>query len=213
MTPIFDPSAQHTDVSAKIVAALERLSHAFRSLLWNEAKTHGLSPIQIQFLVYLLYHESALCRVSHLAREFQLTQPTVSDAVRALEAKGLVTKEPWPGDRRILTIKLTPQGRTLAQHLSGWADVVKPHVERLTPDEQQQLMLTLMRLIASLQEAGIVSLTRMCLMCRFFEPNAASDSTTPYYCRLLEKPLSTAELRFDCPEQEPVVAQAAHSSN
>lgn len=203
MTPLFDPTAQHTDVSAKIVAALERLSHVFRSLLWNEAKTHGLSPIQIQFLVYLLHHErSTLCRVSHLAREFQLTQPTVSDAVRALEAKGLVTKEPWPDDRRISTIKLTPQGRELAQHLSGWADVVKPHVERLAPDEQQQLMLALMRLIASLQEAGIVSLTRMCLTCRFFEPNAATDSTTPYYCRLLEKPLSTAELRFDCPEQE-----------
>lgn len=203
MTPIFDPTAQHTDVGAKIVAALERLSHVFRSLLWNEAKAHGLSPIQIQFLVYLLHHESTLCRVSHLAREFLLTQPTVSDAVRSLEDKGLVTKEAWPDDRRISTLKLTPKGRQLAEHLSGWAEVVKPHVERLAPGEQQQLMLALMRLIASLQEAGIVSLTRMCLTCRFFEPNAVSGSTTPYYCRLLEKPLSTTELRFDCPEQEP----------
>ncbi len=210
MGSIFQPATQHEDVEAKIIAGMERLCQVFRWLLWNEAKAHKLSPIQIQFLVYLLFHDQSLCRVSQLAREFRLTQPTVSDAVAALEAKGLVTKEPWPNDRRVTTLRLTPAGRELATHLAEWANVLRPHVEEaLTPEERQQFMLALMRLIASLQEAGIISIARMCLTCRFFQPNHMPDSATPHYCRLLEKPLSNAELRLDCPDQEPVQATPA----
>ncbi len=211
MGHVFDPAAQHGEVSTKIIAGLERLSHVFRWLLWNEAKVHGLSPIQIQTLVYLLYHDDRLCRVSQLAKEFQLTQPTVSDAVGTLEAKGLVTKQPWSEDRRVSTLQLTPEGRKLAEHLSKWADVLMPHVEQLSPKEQQQFMLTLMRLIASLQRAGIISIARMCLTCRFFQPDYEPDSPAPHYCRLLEKPLSNAELRLDCPDQELAVSAAASS--
>lgn len=52
----FDLSHQNLTVDSKIVAALERISQAFRVLLWNESKELSLSPIQIQVLIFLLYH-------------------------------------------------------------------------------------------------------------------------------------------------------------
>lgn len=48
---IFDPKNQIKDVSSKIVAGLERISEAFKVLLWEKAKALGLSPIQIQILI------------------------------------------------------------------------------------------------------------------------------------------------------------------
>ena len=124
MGSVFDLSAQHDDVDAKIVAALERLSQVFRVRLREEAWACDLSPTQAQFLIYLLYHDVELRRVSQLAREFDLTQATVSDAVASLETKKLIQREQWPEDRRVLTLRLTPDGEKLATTLSTWADPV-----------------------------------------------------------------------------------------
>ncbi len=205
MNSVFDPSQQQQDVASKIVVALERLCQAFRVLLWEKAKVHNLSPIQIQFLVYLLYHSPELCRASQLAREFGLTQATVSDAITALEGKALVGREPWRGDRRVSTLRLTPTGQELAVRLSTWADAIAESVFSFRPEEQEAILRFLMQLIESLQRAGIISIARMCITCRFFQPNADPGSESPHYCRLINKPLANAELRVDCPDHEPAV--------
>ena len=74
MGSVFDPSGQHNNVDARIVATLERLSQVFRVRLREEARQRNLSPIQAQLLIYLLHHDVELRRVSQLAREFDLTQ-------------------------------------------------------------------------------------------------------------------------------------------
>lgn len=205
MSSVFDPSRQQQDTASKIVIALERLCQAFRVLLWEEAKVHHLSPIQIQFLVYLLYHLPELCRISQLAREFGLTQATVSDAIAALEEKALVGREPWHEDRRVSTLRLTPLGQELALKLSTWADVINQCVSSFPSEEQKAVLRFLMRLIESLQRAGIISVARMCITCRFFQPNVAPNSDSPHFCRLINKPLADSELRMDCPDHEPAV--------
>ncbi|MDQ7028301.1 MAG: MarR family transcriptional regulator [Ardenticatenia bacterium] len=203
MDSIFNPETQHQDVGAKVVAALERLTHLLRHLVWNEAKAHGLSPIQVHVLISLLVHEPARCRISQLAREFQVTQPTVSDAVASLVAKGLVVKRPFPADRRAALLELTPAGRKLAEHLAEWGHVLKTHVDALPAEMRHELMIGLMELIASLQRAGLIEVARMCLTCRFFQPNRFPSRETPHYCLLIERPLAVTHLRLDCPEQEP----------
>ena len=44
-------------VNHKITQALERISKAFRVLLWEESKKHGISPIQIQLLIFCSSHK------------------------------------------------------------------------------------------------------------------------------------------------------------
>jgi len=108
---IFDITFQNTDTVSKIVVGLERISEAFRALLWEYAKTIGLSPIQIQILIFVAYHREQLCTVSHLAKEFNLTKPTISDAVKALEKKGMISKHKTLVDSRSYFIALTEEGK------------------------------------------------------------------------------------------------------
>ena len=61
----------------------------------------GLSPLQVQLLIFLLYHpDRRKCKVGHLAAEFKMARATVSDAVKALLTKGLVEAEPDLADQR-----------------------------------------------------------------------------------------------------------------
>jgi DNA-binding MarR family transcriptional regulator len=199
---VFELPSQHGDVDSKIVVALERLGQVFRILLRGRAQEYGLSPIGAQFLVYLLHHDVELRRISQLAREFRLTQATVSEAVASLEAKGLVSREHWPEDRRVMTLRLSTEGELVATDLATWADTVKEHLDPYSSEEKEVVMRFLMRLIGSLQESGAISVARMCLTCRFFQRNAHQGTGSPHHCRLLDVPLGGSELRVDCPEYE-----------
>ena len=205
MGSVFDPSAQHDDVDAKVVAALERLSQVFRVRLREEAWERDLSPTQAQFLIYLLHHDVQLRRVSQLAREFDLTQATVSDAVASLETKELVKREEWPEDRRVVTLRLTPNGMNLATNLSRWADPIREHLKRFSPDEREAVMRFLIGLIGSLQTSGLITVARMCVTCKFFRQDIHPGEPSPHHCGLLNVPLGRADLRVDCPEHEPAV--------
>jgi DNA-binding MarR family transcriptional regulator len=200
---VFDLSAQHDDVDAKIIAALERLSQVFRVRLREEAWERDLSPTQARFLIYLHYHDVELRRVSQLAREFDLTQATVSDAVASLETKKLIQREQWPEDRRIVTLRLTPDGEKLATTLSGWADPIGEHLQPFSPDDREAVMHFLIGLIGSLQTSGLITVARMCVTCRFFRQDIHPGEPLPHHCALLDVPLGRADLRVDCPEHEP----------
>ena len=201
MASVFDVEAQHGDVDSKITAALERVSQALRVLMWDQTKTHGLSPIQVQFLVYLKHHAEKDRRVSVLAQAFDLTQATVSDAVSTLETKGYLERRTWAQDRRMSVLGLTSEGKTLATELESWADMVRAQLMDFGPKAKLETMQTLMQLIESLQAAGVITVARMCRTCRFFRPNH-HETGAPHHCALLDRPLAEADLRIDCPEHE-----------
>jgi len=204
---VFNPATQYQDVDAKIVAALERLAQVVRVLLRGEATEHGLSPIQVRILVHLLFRPAGHCHVGDLARQFDLTPATVSDAVSTLVAKGLVAKAPDPDDRRARILRLTADGEDLADDLAGWASVVrrvlKRHLDGHSEAEKVIVMRFLMDLIAALQAEGVITVARMCVTCRFFaKARYPDDAEAPHHCTLLDQPLHLHALRLDCPEHE-----------
>lgn len=200
MPGAFDLNEQQSDVDSKLTAGLERLSQALRVMLWDEAKREGLSPIQVQILVHLRYHTAEERRVGALAKRFDLTKPTISDAVKTLEAKGLVRRTIDPQDARASILKLTGAGATMTQEVERWAERAKTALAYLDSDAKQETLLLVMSLIEKLQDAGVITVARMCKTCRFLETNA--DTDTPFYCGLLEQPLRQPDLRVDCPEHE-----------
>jgi DNA-binding MarR family transcriptional regulator len=191
-----------TDLDEKLIAALERLAHVLRTLLWEEGVRSRLSPIQIQTLLYLASHSEELCRVGQLAQEFNLTPATMSDAVDALEEKGLVVRRPWPKDGRVVTLRLTAQGRRHAEKLSRWTEALQEQLAHFPAEEKARALGFLLKLIEALYRAGIITVARICLTCRFFRPYAHPDSPAPHHCALLDKPLAEGDLRVDCPEHE-----------
>lgn len=193
----FDPEQQHHDTTLKIIVALERISQAFRTMLWNESKTLSLNPIQIQVLIFLGYHSPDKRKVSYLAQEFNMTKATISDTVKALEQKGLIRKETEPHDTRSYIIHLTEKGQEILNQTSQFANAIQSPVDQLTENERQALLNQLFGIIYHLHKTGIISRQRMCLTCSNYAPGHAGHL---HYCRLLDTPLDPAELRIDCPE-------------
>ncbi|MBO6516968.1 MAG: winged helix-turn-helix transcriptional regulator [Bacteroidia bacterium] len=194
---VFDTKSQQSDVAAKIVVGLERISEAFRVLLWEHGKTSGLSPIQIQILIFIQYHSDNLCGVSYLAKEFNLSKPTVSDAVKSLQSKGYVTKEPSSSDSRSHIIMLTQEGRKIAKSVEGFALPIKDKIDQLNDEEQLDLLDHITKIVYRLNRSGIITVQRTCYACKYYE-----SSENGHYCNLLKSPLANSDIRIDCPEFE-----------
>lgn len=193
----FDLDYQNTSVESKIVASLERISQAFRVLLWQESKEYSLSPIQVQVLIFLLNHSEEKRKVSYLADEFNMTKATISDTIKSLEQKKLIKKEYDPGDTRSFVIHLTAKGKNIANKTALFAQQLLAPVEKLHIDDKQNLLLSLIEIIRHLNKAGIITIQRMCFTCSYYQ---TTHSGQKHFCKLLNQELQTTELRVDCPE-------------
>ncbi len=194
---VFDINEQNQSTSSKIVAGLERISEAFRVLLWEQAKAFGLSPIQIQILIFIRYHGPGLANVSHLAREFNVTKPTISDAVKALRQKELIKQQTSEHDRRAYTVILTPKGKKVISETERFAAPMKTIIEKLPLEEQSTFFSYLNKVIFNLNRTGVLTVQRMCFNCQFYR-----KKNTHHYCALMEIDLHDQDLRIDCPEYE-----------
>lgn len=197
----FDLLFQNSDIGSKIIAALERVSEAFRVQLWDKSKLHQLSPIQIQILIFLHFHSEEKCTLTYLAGEFNLTKATVSDAVKVLIRKNLVEKKVAVSDARSARLQLTVQGEEIARNSSTFAEIIKDAFKGMGMETKETLYAALCQVIYHLVNNGVIQFQRMCYYCRFLEKRIEGTSL---YCRLLEKPLNNSEIRIDCPEFEKI---------
>lgn len=200
MNSIFDPSFQNSDIASKIVFALERLSQVFKVNLWRENKKYGLSPLQLQILLFLHFQNDESKNVSQLALEFNVTKATISEAVRTLEKKAYLVKQRNPDDARNIMLKLTPKGEAVVPELSLFANEIRRYALGFDEQTQETLLIALLELINQLQENGHISMQRMCFSCQYF---VRQDDIFPYYCQLLNKQLKEVELRINCIEHKP----------
>lgn len=191
----FDLQHQQSDVASKIVVGLERVAEIFRVLLWNYAKDLNLSPIQIQILIFLKYHEEDRSTVSYLAQEFNLARPTISDAVAALQTKGLVDKIRSVKDSRSSSVRLTKEGEQSVRATECFANPFTQIVADLSETEKVAFWSVLSRIIYKANQEGLISVQRMCFNCKFYEPRKEKS-----YCHLLAKELRSQDIRIDCPE-------------
>lgn len=196
MSYSFDPKTQEKDLTSKLVVGLERFSEVFRVLLWEKAKESGLSPIQIQILLFLRFHDQSMANVSTLSIEFNMKKPTISDAVKALFAKGLIEKE-VAEDARAYTILLSKEGMSLTDSLQAFDNPLRDAIGSLDQTEKAALHSALAKTIFNLNQNGILQQQRMCFGCRFYE--SKSDQ---HYCHYIKKELREHEIRLDCNEYQ-----------
>lgn len=195
----FDLLHQSHDIDSKIIAALERVSQVFRVLLWNESKTHSLSPIQVQTLIFLLYHTEEKRKVSYLAQEFNLAKATISDTIKVLEQKGLIRKERELTDTRSFVLHLTDKGRDVAVQTALFTKEIQIPVAVLADHDKENLYVSLIGIIRHLYSAGLITIQRMCSTCIHYR---SEKEGTLHFCRLLNKELHPTEFQVDCPDHQ-----------
>jgi len=193
----FNLTKQNQKIESRIVVALERISEAFRVLLWNESKENSLSPIQIQILIFIQFHALEKCKVGYLADEFNMTKATISDSVRVLLTKEFVAKETDPIDTRSFSISLTDEGKKISQKASLFATSIEQPIEKLTQEQKEIMLNGLLKLIYDLYKSGIIAIQRMCFTCSYY-----NSENGIHYCNLLKTKLAESEIRVDCPEHE-----------
>ena len=193
----FHLTEQNQKIESRIVVALERISESFRVLLWNESKENSLSPIQIQILIFIYFHSLEKCKVGYLADEFNMTKATISDSVKVLLSKELVTKETDPIDTRSFSLSLTNEEKKIAKKSSLFASSIEQPIEKLTQEQKTIMLNGLLKLIYDLNKSGIITIQRMCFTCSNYQLEQGV-----HYCKLLKSKLAENELRVDCPEHE-----------
>ena len=181
----------------KIIQALERISKAFRVLLWEESKKYGISPIQIQILIFCLTHKQEMLKVSFLAKEFDLTKATVSDSVKVLLKKELIQKIPDTYDSRSYAIALTPKGRDIAKNINHFTKDLDTAVNSIGDVHKGGFLKSLLDIIHSLNKNEVISTQRMCLTCCHYD-----NKNGEHFCHFLNSKLHNNELQIDCPDHK-----------
>lgn len=194
---VFNLKSQQENLTSKIVVAFERISDAHRALLWNQAKVLGISPIQIQILIFVTYHQDKMCTVSHLAKEFNITKPTISDSVKVLAKKELIVKETVPTDTRSYIITITPKGKRLVNKVETFVNPFRSIINKLSDERQSELYDNLSKMLFDLQISNVLQVQRICYSCQHYTEAANEEKD---YCKFykieLDKP---DDIRVDCP--------------
>lgn len=196
----------------RIAAGLARISLLLRQHGWQAASARSLTPTQAQILAALASRPPRSLRLSALAELLALTLPTVSDAVAALDKKGLMRRRSDPADSRAALLELTARGRRAAEAASQWPDYLLSAVDGLPVPMQEQLLAALMAMVRSLQQQGRIPVARMCTNCLYFEPDRFPGAPEPHYCRFVNSAFGLRGFRIDCPDFQPAPAEAQESN-
>ena len=189
----FDPQHQSKNLDARITVALERISEAFRVMLWETGKKHKLSPIQVQLLIFLRYHEKGHCTITCLSEEFAMSKPTISEVVKTLGGKNLIQKVGAENDSRSFYIQLSPKGKDLAEALGGFSNQLCAQFKNSQEVHKEAFYQMLLSMMTGLRNDKIIKRQRMCPSCEHLSVKKNSS-----YCEKLTMDLSPHTYLVDC---------------
>lgn len=187
-------------VDDKILGSIERLGQAYRSFLQDLATRYGLTPLQVQVVTALGEGPPPLPYVGDIARELGITQPSASDAVAALEAKGYVSRVVDTHDRRRVALALTERGEELDRNLVRDRRAMREAIARVPDGERENLLTSMQQLLSSFAASGLLLHVRNCQTCRHLEVGETAEG---FRCGLVRESMASAELRINCVDHSP----------
>ena len=158
--------------TAKIVELVDRLSRIAHTLQFSD----GLNPAQWEALRFVAKANRTSCSPGALADFMGSTKGTVSQTLKALEAKGLIARSRCDGDKRAVRIALTEAGRDVLcrDPLSVISDAIAPFSET----EQADLVAGMEGLLAAVQLRQGIPEFGPCLECCHYKPEACSETNS-----------------------------------
>jgi DNA-binding MarR family transcriptional regulator len=195
--PYFDNNSE--PLSSRIATGLHKIGLAMKQQSWQQANDEGLSATQGQILAAIVTHGPLTG--SELSQRLGVTLPTISDSVRVLVEKKLLTKSADPRHARASLLRLSRKGAQLGSRARSWPEFMAAAVGDLTTEEQRAFFSGVVKMIRVLQDQGLVPVSGMCVTCTHFRPHVR-EGAEPHHCSLVDAPLANDQLRLDCPEHE-----------
>jgi MarR family transcriptional regulator, organic hydroperoxide resistance regulator len=130
----------------RIVEGIIYLVTESRRLSKDEASQYGVTPTQLSVLKLL--HEIGDLSLGTLSREIRAHNSTVTGIVDRMEAAGLVERDRSEEDRRVWIIRLTSQGKKVAERakVSPW-EILHSALAALPASDQERLTAILKKLV------------------------------------------------------------------
>lgn len=183
---------------------LVRVSQAVKRIALAEGERFGLTPAQVQTILFCLNTRTDVASIGHLAQSLATSHATAVGVVDGLVRRGYLRRRRGIQDRRVTIIALTDEGQRIGRQLEPWNSALKDAVERLPLDTQMLLTHGLRELKFDLFRLGHLHLNEPCNGCEHFAPNDQPGAPTPHFCRFFRRRLTTEEALQDCPKHSPI---------
>ena len=174
------------------------LMERFARILQNDAHHEGLKPTQWEALRYLARANRFSRTPGAVTAYLGMTKGTVSQTLGALENKGLIHKKSDTGDRRSVHLELTSLGRRVLEQDPLLE--METAIERFGRQDQSALADLLQSVLVGMLEQRGRRPFGACKACRHFRKKA--EKGDPHFCNLLKLPLTKADSKQICIEQE-----------
>lgn len=171
---------------------LERLGALLQQSVRDDAARHGLLPIHIQVLHYLMRANRYSDLPIAIAEYFGITRGTVSQTLAVLERKGLLIREPDARHGKRVHLKPTVAGMAVLN--DSWAERVELALSAREV-EAGALESTLRNLLSAMQRVNGRRAFGLCRQCAHF---LTEESGTR--CGLTHEPLATEQTLRICRE-------------
>jgi DNA-binding MarR family transcriptional regulator len=185
--------------SHKIYDYIERLSNLLRNDSRRGIAEFGLQPIQLEALHYLSicnrYSDTPMAATEYLGQ----TKGTVSQTLKVLEKKGLLSRHVDSHDKRVTHLKVTAAGQSVLL-----ASIPSPlfvqACKGLSAAVQLEIEDTLEKLLSTLQHSNNMKTFGVCSSCGYNQRNLDGS----YLCQLTREPLTSVEVELICREHQAV---------
>ena len=176
---------------------IERLSNLLRTESRQLLTSHGLQPIQLEILHYLSVCNRYSNTAKGVAEYLGQTKGTVSQSIKVLERKGLITKHVDNIDKRIVHLKITSNARTLLKKTVP-APLFSNAGKLIKEQSIKQIQSALKSLLMAVQKANGLKSFGVCHTCRYNQQLNNGN----HLCRLTKEVLSSKEVQLICREHD-----------
>ena len=180
---------------------VERLSELLRIDARKAGAAYGLQPVQLEVLHYLTicnqYSDTPMAVTEYLGQ----TKGTVSQTLKVLEKKELLSKHLDKNDKRIYHLKVSAKGKRLLDKTIPTTMFVKT-CEVMSDIKQSEIATSLQQLITTLLQVNNMKTFGLCHSCRYNR----KDEVDGYYCNLVEQPLAENDIHLICREHQSMVS-------
>lgn len=176
---------------------LERLGELLKVGARQAGAEHGLQPVQLEVLHYLSacnrFSDTPMAVTEYLGQ----TKGTVSQTIKVLEKKELVSKVADSNDKRISHLQITVEGRRLISDLLP-TNMFTGACKNLSDAQQKEISDSLRLLLMAVIQSGHMKSFGICSSCRYNLKNEDGS----YFCDLVKAPLSDKDVQLICREHE-----------
>ena len=176
------------EAASHIRALITRLARLDAAATWDGA----VNPAQIAALEYLARANQFSRAPSHVAEYLGTTRGTMSQTLKALLRKGLVSERRSETDKRSISYDLTAEGRVIAARRGGQIDAV----DDLSDAAQAELVSSLSRILEHQLRENEGRAFGLCRTCTHHR-----ETENGPYCALLSIHLLPEEAEQICHEQ------------